>query len=173
MKFLVLNLCLALSSLSMSQYYEEIKERSKYFPDSSFVPRSFLNELFQNQINIQTLKVDQPHLAYVNVGIVSDDDSDDASFMVFFESFDFIQYQDTSRYKVAYQLDNVLKGSTLELNDPDFNFEICGYSESVSILDKKRNKVVYIIGFNYLEFSTVISEAVVFESSSILQVNGK
>jgi hypothetical protein len=173
MKFLVLNLCLVLSSLSMSQYYEEIKERSKYFPDSSFVPRSFLNELFQNQINIQTLKVDQPHLAYVNVGIVSDDDSDDASFMVFFESFDFIQFQDTSCFKITHHLDNVLKGSSPDLNDTAFNFQISGYSESVSILDKKRNKVVYIIGFNYLEFSTVISEAVVFESSSILQVNGK
>jgi len=157
----------------MSQYYEVIKERSSYFPDSSFVPRSFLKELFQNQTNIQTLKVVQPHLAHVNVGVVSGDDLDDASFLVFFESFDFNQYQDTLRYIVEYQLENVLKGSTPELKDPDFNFEICGYSESISIFDKYSNKVVYIIGFNYLEFSTVISEAVVFESSSILQVSGQ
>jgi hypothetical protein len=167
MKKLAFIFAVSISNIIFSQYYEDIKERSNYIPDSLFKPKTYLQNLFLNKQTINDLKFQQPQLRIANVGIISLNSLEDANFLVFFENFDFLQFTDTIRYKVDYQLENVLKGSTFDLNDPSFHFQTIGYIENISIFDRIQNKPVYIIRFNYLDYSNIISEAVVYESSAI------
>ena len=167
MKRLAFVFAVVISNVLFSQYYEDIKERSNYIPDSLFKPKTYLQNLFLNKLTINDLKFQQPQLRIASVGIISLNSLNDANFLVFFENFDFLQFSDTTRYKVEYQLENVLKGSTFNLNDPSFHFQAIGYTENISIFDRIQNKPLYIIRFNYLDYSNIISEAVVYESSAI------